>query len=380
MPTTVAGNFWSQEDSGSYPQRFAKELWDAKVAKEAAAKFTLKRLVGREGSDSPITYKNELGKEAGSVITMNMLGQLSGSGVTNNGILFNGTETNGESMNNYYMKVWLNARRNETYIAGLMAMHYTKKFKVKSQMASLLSDWMAAKWEDDFFDTMETVTSDFSLGNAPTELNKHWLFIGQIGSKASASVNTLALMAAVEADGSNGVANGSIIDPDALDMILGYAETEKIQKTKTPFGYGYNLIVHPYVAAKLRSNDDFRDIAMRADVRGEGNRLFKGFLGEYAGITILVNNRVNSTTIQDSYTGYRSYLLGANAAAFAASGKPAIEDMYWDFKSQYHVAIQHLYGMSANQRAKEASSVTYPTDYINQSSIVITSGVGDLSI
>lgn len=404
ITVTDAGNgsgMWPGASS-TEPKQLTNEIWGKKIYEQASYAFPLKQFVGAPGSGKPLALNKQIGKEAGAVLTTGMLAELSGSGVTMNETLFDGSTSYGEVMVQHYLKTYLNARRNSVVLSGLMSNYAGSRYKMATHMKNLLGNWLASEWELDVYRALEGrygvdvaadsgasgqgSADDLSLTAVP---NENWYAVGETGTQVSSTVDTIAeVYAAFDALNTNTGPNA--LDTDALESIAAEAETLKIKKFNiNEFGLGWVLMVHPKVAHDLRTDSQFQSAAHSADPRGIGNRIWQGYVGKYAGIVVISSGRVPTATISKAYwvnstaptnTMYNNYLLGADAVSFAMGTSVDFKTLDWDFGAQYHGAIQQIYGMSRNSFKQDEDSPTYPTDYINQSSMIITSKASDLTL
>jgi N4-gp56 family major capsid protein len=363
--TQPTATFFPADDS-SYPHTAAARIFSRKALLQANSTFSLKGLVGKEGSDKPIIINKELGKENGATIDTLMIGKLAGPGVTGNSPLFDGQTSSGEAAKHHNLRTYLNNRRNSVYEVGTMANFLAKRYKYRSKFKTLLGNWMSDQWELDMFEALDQkygagVIAAFSAAVASPHEN--WYYIGAAGSQVQTDWAT-------QLTHEDAAVNSDPITLDTMESLTATAKLLNIKKTTTEFGSGWIFVVHPYVAHELRKDDNFRAVAMTADIRGIGNRMFQDFVGHYAGITILENSRASIQDVADDV--YRSYLLGANALSFAWGSNLEWDELFWDFGKQYHAAICQVYGVSRNSFVYDDGN---GTPIINQSSLILSSNV-----
>ncbi len=140
---------------------------------------------------------------------------------------------------------------------------------------------------------------------------------GQIAALATAVVpGTASSMAQVYA---NGKTSTTLATTDTInDALLHTALTQLEQANNFPFPDGYYRL---YVSPK-QANDLFEDSNIRNDLRwGASERLFRGEIGQVAGIRIIATNYIAPTTI-NSITAYQAMLVAPRWASIAYKRRP----------------------------------------------------------
>ena len=308
-------------------QALSRRAWSDILHKKVQDKLVLKKMgfIGPDQGDEdgiedvnayyPIIQKTELGKDGGDRITLPMLNQLSGAGISGNNAL-KGSE---EQMNFQSFDVYIEMLRNATGFTYKMSKN-RNKFHAKNKISDLLADWMAQKMDNSFFDAMYRGYSAHVIANytALSAVAHPNLFIQ---------------------DGANffayGVSNGgtvmdyrSMTSSDSfstatLEAMATWAEDNNINPCRMDNGEeGIIAIVHPYQLQQLRQDADWVASNRLAGVRGMENAIFSRAEGMYAGVYVHTTKKVESVT--DETDGVTSVANGASVRLAVCLGAHSI--------------------------------------------------------
>jgi N4-gp56 family major capsid protein len=140
------------------------------------------------------------------------------------------------------------------------------------------------------------------LSDAWARIMDEYLFAflcGTAGANATldADITNHAAQALVAVEAASLIDNtGSAMTVDMLDDMRWKAEARAqadggpVQKIKVNGFEGYLVFIHPYQAAQLQNDSEWRSAQENADVRGDQNKLFTGAMGSWNGMVIHVSN------------------------------------------------------------------------------------------
>jgi len=318
-------------------QQLSRRAWSDILHKKVQDKLVLKQMgfIGPDQGDEdgiedvnayyPIIQKTELGKEGGDRITLPMLNQLTGAGISGN----NELKTNEEQMDFQSFDVYIEMLRNATGYTYKMSKN-RNKFHAKDKITDLLADWMAQKMDDSFFDAIYRGASAHVIANysAISAVAHPNLFV-QDGSNFFAygvdnGGTTMNYQSLTSSDG---------FSTATLEAMATWAEDNNINPCRMDNGEeGLIAIIHPYQLQQLRQDSDWVAANREAHVRGEQNPIFTRAEGRYAGVYVHCTRKIESVTTEtDNATAVPNgsnvrlaVCLGAHSVARALGQKPEV--------------------------------------------------------
>lgn len=233
--------------AGLVQKAWAKQLWKEAEKESFFAKFT------GESSDSIINVKSDLKKDKGDQITVPLVMDLTGAGVTGDNML----EGNEEQLQFFDCPVTINQIRNAVRLEGAMEEQKTA-LNLRSAAKEALKRWFAHKME-------EMCTA--ALLTAPD--TDHVIYAGSATSEGTVTAN----------------------DKFSADLISQAARkaktaTPKIRRPMVDGKEYYVMLVDPYQARDLKADTKWVEAQKFAAARGENNPLFTGALGVYDGVIV----------------------------------------------------------------------------------------------
>ncbi len=163
--------------------------------------------------------------------------------------------------------------------------------------------------------------------------------------------------------GGTATSTGSLVEGHTfglleIDRMVELAKTAvpimKPHKTKDGQDW-YMIVLHPYTAAALRQDDEWKKACYHAQDRGDSNPLFKGSIGEWNGCTIHEHRYVpifNNGGPNGNLPYSNSILLGAGAACFAESWFEYVEDAtsaFADYGNRPGLGLDFVHGIKKTQ-------------------------------
>ncbi len=321
----------------------AVKLWAKKLYKEALKETYVSKFMG-SGTDSLITVRNELSKDAGDRIRVGIRMQLSGDGVSGDGTL-EGVE---EALTTYQDDLFIDQLRHAVRSDGRMS-EQRVPFSVREEAMDGLRDWWADRIDTAFFNQIagNTTISDtrYTGGQATIAASTGRIIYGPV----STTENSLSA--------ESGSANFQLT---MIDKAVTLAKTANplIRPVKTSQGPMYVAFLHPYQVYSLKTDATAARVtwydAQKARVQGGemDNGIFNGALGVYNGVILHESTRVpvapSTTTVR------RAVLCGAQAALFGTGQGNSPSQMKWveemfDYGNQLGVSAGLIWGLKKTQ-------------------------------
>lgn len=325
----------------------AVKIWAKKLYKEALKETFVSRFMGT-GTDSLITVRNELSKDAGDRIRVGLRMQLSGDGVSGDGTL----EGEEEALTTYQDDLFIDQLRHAVRSDGRMS-EQRVPFSVREEAMDGLRDWWADRIDTAFFNQIAgntTVTdtrytgSQATVAPSTTSGNSRIIY-----GPVSTTENSLSA--------ESGSANFQLT---MIDKAVTYAKTASplIRPVKTSQGPMYVAFLHPHQVYSLKTDATAARVtwydAQKARVQGGemDNGIFSGALGVYNGVILHESTRIplapNTTTVR------RAVLCGAQAALFGTGQGNSPSQMKWveemfDYGNQLGVSAGMIWGLKKTQ-------------------------------
>lgn len=318
-----------------------ESVWDNDFFTSYVRKNRFNRYMG-SGSNSVIQLKEQLGKQAGDTITLALIAELSGAGVTGDGLL----EGNEEALSQYDCPITVSTLRNG--VAVTMNQEQFTGIDLRNAAKEQLRAWAMKKLRTDIINALGSINGT-TYGSAAEATKDAWLAAnsdrvifgdGSVGGYTDHSAD-LAL-----------VTSGMTLDRQLVSLMKATAETA-------------SPIIRPTVVGEDSENyvlfcgaDTFRDLKadldtvhQNAQVRGSSNPLFQDGDLEYDGVVIRKIQEIGTLGTVGATSARVSpiYLCGAQAlgVAWAQRTKSATETR--DYGFVHGVAIHEMRGVKKLQ-------------------------------
>lgn len=302
--------------SNQVPQIWATDLY------AQAENLTFWRMFeGPEGSGSPIVRRDDLEKEVGDTVKVDMVLALTGAGQTGD---LTAVEGNEEALKFRQTSITVDALSH--------GVRWTKKGKIlinhnmRVTAQGQLSKWLAGKMDNDIFNEL----SGNGTTTMPT-LNK-W---------AAGSATSRATVA-------NGATTGQLTLNDLTEM-KAYAQVQHhIEPLRMENGEEFfGIVLHPYALIPLKESTAWQQAQRDANVRGADNPLFTGAAGVWDGVIIYTSNRVPNSS-NGSVNVADNVFFGAQALSRAYAYYPDWTEEYFDYGREQGIATYTIYGVKLN--------------------------------
>lgn len=287
-------------------------LWAADLFYEAEDLTFFQNWEGAEGSGMPIIRKDDLTKEAGDTINVDIALSLDGAGVTGD---LQALEGNEEELRFRQMAFSPEEYGHAVAWTGKAERRITHDMRTTAK--NQLRKWLAGLLDNKVFDEL---------------------------SGAGTTIPTSAKWAAGSATSRDTVADGDTTGKltwNTLMELRAYARSElKIEPVMTENGEEYFILVaHPYALMELKRDDTKWAQAQReAQVRGDNNPIFTGAAGMVDGVILKESNRVNRSLNATPIQVADNVLLGANAMVRGYGMYPTWAEGSFDYGRRKGVA------------------------------------------
>jgi len=323
-------------------------------------KLVLRPFMGA-GPEFPIHVNQNLNKMRGDAITFNLVGALTGSGVTGASTL----EGNEEQQNYYGQRLVIDQLRNAVRVPWTSEMR--TMFDQMAAGRGNLTTWLAQEIENDFFQQMSAIITGAAtqvLYGAASEAQKdQWSDDNEDRVLYGAATSNL--------DGSGGSGSSGNDNSDSLLTIdttndqlttnqislakrLAQLADPKIRPIRIEGGEEYYVMfAHNYCIRDLKNSTAWQQAQREAMQRGRNNPIFTGMAGIWDGVIVKESPKVlllSGVGASTSDVAMNS-LCGAQAMLFAQGATPGgfVVDMVredFDYGDKKGVAIRSVHEIS----------------------------------
>lgn len=293
------------------PTNLVKKAWAKQLWTEALKETYFNKFTG-ESENSIIQTKSELKKDAGDKITIPLLMNLTGNGITGDNTL----EGNEEALQFYDCPVEIDQIRHAVKLKGRFEEQKTQ-INLRTSAKNALKKWFSEK--------MEKMVVAALLTDPDAD---HVIYAGSATSRGAITA-TMKFSA------------------DLISMAARKAKTAtpKIRRPTVDGKEYYVMLVDPYQARDLKADTKWVEAQKYAQNRGDNNPLFTGMLGIYDGVIIHEYEYLPRAANGASNVMTGTALLLGCQAGIRAIGKEAFwEEDTFDYHNQYGVATGAILG------------------------------------
>lgn len=345
-----------------------KQIWSAKLFKQALGDLFFGKFVGKEGSGNIIETKTDLTKDSGDKITMGLLMKLSGDGKKDDEAL----EGNEEALTYHDFSTTVHLRQNGVKAAGKMSMRRTA-FDIKENAKFALGGWMSEVIDNDTVKALSGLANSVGTisANAPSS-NRKWY-----GGQTTAGV-----VSSVANDSSIANDTDYLFGTNVISVIKRKAQAAepKIRPVIVDGEKHYVMFISPYQAKALKAEDAWINAQRDGNVRGRKNPIFSGALGMWDGVVIHDYDRIEtrygeggSTASEyfesgdDCATGVhvaRALFCGAQAGVHVYAQNPGWYEKEFDYGRIPGVATDIIYQAAKTKfNGEDFGSIVVDTAY-----------------
>lgn len=322
--------------------------WTDKSFQEFLSILVLSKYMG-EDENAMIQVNEDLAKQKGDAITFNLIGGLTGEGVSGDSSL----EGNEERLNTYSQQVTIDLYRNATLVAGKMT-EQRYPFQIRDKAKPALLNWKAQKDESAMFLALGSIDGT-PYASASEAAKDSWLtnnadrvLFGAAVANNAANDHSAALL---QIDATN-----DILNPAHLTLLKRRAKLArpKIRPLRIGEGSGAEVFVyfaHPLTTRDLKATDDWKNAQREAMARGMDNPIFTGAIGMYDGVIVVETDKVAllSAVGASSIDVAQNFLCGAQALLWAQGSVGGLRMNFpeesFDYGNKTGVAVESMWGV-----------------------------------
>jgi N4-gp56 family major capsid protein len=287
---------------------WAKQFWT-----EAGKDCYFDKFTGT-GTDNIIQVKTELQKDKGDQITIPLLMNLKGDGITGDATL----EGNEEAMQFYDHAVRIDQLRHAVRLQGQME-EQKSKLDLRTAAKDSLKRWFAEKQE---LMIVDALTKD------PTP--EHLILPNGRDSESDITAS-------------------DVFTADMISIAARKAKTmsPKIRRVNVKGKQYYIMLIDNYQARDLKKDEKWLDAQKYCAERGEDNPIFTGMLGVYDGVVLHEYENLHRTnTGASGATVGHALLLGCQAGVKGVGKEAFWREKAFDYDNQVGFATGAIFGFS----------------------------------
>jgi N4-gp56 family major capsid protein len=298
------------------------DLWSKQLFAEAEKRTFWHRFEGPEGSQMPIIRVDDLEKEVGDNVHIDIVLALTGEGLTGDtdqGLL----DGNEEKLKFRQTSLTTDALRHGVRWSKLGKIKINHKMRTTG--LNQLRKWLAGRLDDKIFAEL-TGTGE----QTPVLPLSYIKYVGGDGS-------------AIEAE----VGSSDVIDFDVITDLKALAvnDNEIEPLVNGPDGEElYGLVVHPYVASAMKKSSEWKEAQRLARERGASNPIFTGAVGVYDNVVIYQSRRIPRTNTGDSSYVAHNVFFGAQALMRAYTYYPDWTEQYFSYGEEQGIGTFTVVG------------------------------------
>lgn len=310
------------------------EQWEASLFKYWLGSFPWLKLMGKSSS-SVIQVKEDLIKQPGDAITVQIRAPLTGNGVTGDAQL-KGQE---ESMVFYSQRILIDELRHGVVLKGKMSQQRVA-FDLRNQAKEALTDWLKEKTTDDLI----TALSDVTAGRA----RSRYLY-----GAADSNWNATHATAMDAVDNTTDKLDTDIISvakrKGQLDAAVKIRPWQ-IKQDGIVVQEKFIMFVHPLCGRDLKADTDWVNYNRDRIQAGMNDKvpMISGseYIGEWDGVMVYTSERILTALdgASDIQTAH-NLLMGAQAACLVWGSKTYWEEDIDDYKSKQGFAVGEVRGI-----------------------------------
>jgi len=301
--------------------------WANELAHKAGKLIYFNRFMA-EDPNVMIQVKNELNGKPGKDVTVGLITNPSGAGVTSDNTL----EGNEEALSTYAQTVTLEQYRHAIRNTGNFDDRKVL-YNFRKEALGALKIWLAEKVDGLIFT---------ALGTSPTRTFRADAGGDAVYDRLNEASTTAQLTASdvISLDDISALKRAAKVPKGADEM--------KIRPIRVDGNEHYVLLIHPEQSYDLFRDSAWQQAQREAQRRGDSNPLFKGALGIWDGVVIHEHENIttSSTYGAGSVHGAQALFLGAQAGIFAKGNEPIWVEKTFDYGNSLGVAGGQIMGVS----------------------------------
>lgn len=313
----------------------AKKLWARQLIREALYDTIFakgKPFMGK-GPDNIIQVMEDLAKERGDTLYVNLVLHLGGEGIDGDNIL----EGNEQQLLTQEMNLSINQKRQAVRITGRMEQKKTV-VNLREEGGTELKRWFTEYYENSFFRVLagDTTFTFANTGETPTPTsgaNLRLIYGGDATGGVAGDLDSADIFTTLE-----------------IERMVYYARTStpQIRSVRIDGMSLYPIFIHTAQAQNLREDEAWINAQHHSAIRGSKNPIFTGALGMWDQAIVYESPRIKTFTnygAGSNLPAARAMLLGCQAAIFAKGGGETWNEKDFDYGNSPGVAMGAIFGI-----------------------------------
>lgn len=301
-----------------------QKVWGDKLFYQAEKRTFFHKFEGGPGTNSPLVRMDDLEKNVGDTVYVDIALALTGTGSTGDTTLLEGNE---EAIKFRQISITVDSLQHAVRWSKLGKVLINKDMRTVA--LNLLRKHLAARLDDQIFNEVSGGSgATLSEANLPTTMKWFAGAATSIATVSSAMTPTLNDISELKAY----AVTNNLIEPLAM------GDSDEGEEM-------YALILHPYAALGLKKDTNFQQAKRDALERGTQNPIFKGTIGVWDNVLLYQSTRVRTANDGvSSATVARNVFLGAQGIARAFAYYPDWTEQYFSYGQEQGVAYWGVVG------------------------------------
>ena len=304
-----------------------QKVWGDDLFYQAERRTFFHKFEGGAGSNAPLVRMDDLEKNVGDTVFIDIALALTGAGSTGDTTLLEGNE---EAVKFRQISVTVDSMQHAVRWSKLGKVLINKDMRTVA--LNLLKKHLAARLDDQIFNEA-TGGSGATIAEANLPTTMKW-FAGSATSAATVD-NT---------DAAGRLKLNDISDIKAYAVTNNLIEPLEMGDSDTGEEV-YMLVLHPYAALALKKDSQYQQANREARERSKENPLFKGAIGFWDGVILYQSPRVRTAADGvGSIAVARNLFLGAQGIARTFAYYPDWTEQYFSYGQEQGVAYWTIVG------------------------------------
>jgi N4-gp56 family major capsid protein len=289
------------------------DIWAADLYAEAEKLTFWHRFEGPEGSNMPVIRRDDLEKNPGDNVYLDIVLALTGAGLTGDtdqGLL-DGNEEKLKFRQTSFSTDALRHGVRWTKLGKIRINH-----RMRGTALNQLKKWLAGRLDNRIFAEFTGTTID-----------------GYAGSTTVPDSAKIAVGSDGDADAADDIAAGEDLHLDFISELKAKAKVDnKIEPIRMENGEElYFFVMHDYAALPLKKSSDWKQAQREARERGADNPLFTGALGVWDNVVLLQSDRIPRAANAGSVQVAHNLFLGAQGLVRGYAYYPDWTEQYFSY-------------------------------------------------
>lgn len=304
------------------------ELWSEELLAQAESQTFWLPYEVMEGDTGAIVRKDDLTKEAGDQINMDLVLALTGDGIRGDTTPLEGNEEKPKFRTSSLTVTQLRHGTAYTHLADLLSLHNKRTVNLRQ-----LAKWLAGKMDDARW-------AEFTGNTNPRT--------GAVGTTIPTTAKWFPGTATSRATIADTDAGGRLTLKSISEARAYFSAEIKAEPLMVDGEPVYILATHDYAVASLKINDtNWAQAQREAQIRGKDNPIFTGAAGMWDGVVIRSSQRTPRSTNGTTMVA-DGVMFGANAMSVGYAEYPTFAEEWFDYKQRIGHGTSVVWGEKLN--------------------------------